>query len=155
MLAPISRNSTFISVLALQMQHIFRGVMTVLTKQSPGTAQELRIINPNPKYLKPDLVEPTTFGYIYIGASVEPSPNSLGSAERQEIAPAQAVKGARANTRTGRGGPRHGLSRGCYAANSAIQLLPEGAQGQVTLREIRCACSHTSGVGRKRMRTSK
>jgi len=38
---------------------------------------ELQIINPDPKYPKAKLIEPTTLGYLYIAAAVRPSPIPL------------------------------------------------------------------------------
>lgn len=40
-------------------------------------AAELRIINPDPKYAKAKLVEPTPLGYVYIAATVQPGPIPL------------------------------------------------------------------------------
>jgi len=48
---------------------------------------ELQIVNPDPKYERARLVEPTTLGYLYVAASIRPSPfpTLLPSRRRSEL----------------------------------------------------------------------
>ncbi len=58
--------------------------MNVQTKE---LTPELRIVNPDSKYPKAKLIEPTMLGYLYIAASVQPGPIPLvlPSAERSRL----------------------------------------------------------------------
>jgi hypothetical protein len=51
------------------------------------TTTRLRIVNPDPRYPKATLVEPTPLGYLYVAAAVRPgrSPLVLPSAERSSL----------------------------------------------------------------------
>src|SRR5688572_19700533 len=48
---------------------------------------ELRLVNPDPRYSQVTLIEPTTLGYLYVAATVRPSPIPLvlPSAERSRL----------------------------------------------------------------------
>ncbi|MFL5805088.1 MAG: hypothetical protein ACJ8CR_25505, partial [Roseiflexaceae bacterium] len=58
-----------------------------MTVQMQERSTELRIVNPDPKYPKAKLIEPTTLGYLYIAAAVRPGriPLVLPSAARSRL----------------------------------------------------------------------
>jgi hypothetical protein len=55
------------------------------TRPTPPAADQLRLVNPDPKYVKAKLTEPSRLGYIYLAAAVRPGPLVLPSAERTAL----------------------------------------------------------------------
>lgn len=47
---------------------------TTAGTQRPAAARGLRLVNPDPRYPKAPLIEPTGFGYIHLAAAIQPRP---------------------------------------------------------------------------------